>query len=127
MWVNTVNPWSIRWIKMVVDGPDTGHALKHLQSFVHDSCLAEVNSSLLADLHVLSPNDAHWILCNLQHCPHFVCHTSSSSTSLEVPASIITNDAHDFQVTALIDLGCTSSSIDCTFVLKKELNTHKLP
>ena len=26
MWVNTIDPWSICWIKVVVDGPDELHA-----------------------------------------------------------------------------------------------------
>ena len=59
MWVNTVDPWSICWIKAVVDGSDCEHAHKHLHSFVHNSCIDEVDASLLADLQALSPDDAH--------------------------------------------------------------------
>ena len=96
MWVNTVDPWSICWIKAVVNGSDNEHAYKHLHSFVHDLCIDEVDASLLTDLHALSPDDTHWILHDLQHCPCFVCCVASSSTSLELSATIITNDFQEF-------------------------------
>ena len=89
--------------------------------------MAEVDSSLVVDLCALTPDDAHWIFHDLQHCHHFIHCVSSSHNSLEVAASIVTNDFHEFPVTALLNLGCTGSSINWAFILKKEMNTHKLP
>ena len=87
----------------------------------------EVDASLLADLQALSPDDAHWVLCDLQHRPRFIHRVTSSSTSLDLHATIVINDSQEFQVTALLDSGCTGSSIDQAFVLEKGMNTHKLP
>ena len=36
-WMNTVDPWSARWIKLMADNTDDGRTLKHLKSFVHPS------------------------------------------------------------------------------------------
>ena len=127
MWVNTVDPWSLRWIKTIIDGPDQLHAHNHLRSFVHDSCVDEVDPSLIADLCVLSPDNAHWVLRDLQQYSKFVRCLSSSPNSLELVASILTNDSREFHVMTLLDSRCTGSSIDCAFVLEQGVNTHKLP
>lgn len=127
MWVNTIDLWSIHWIKVVVDGPNELRTCRHLHFFVYDMHAAEVDSFLVTDLCALSPDNAHWILRDLQHHPHFIHRVSSFPSSLEVAASIITNDSREFQTTALLDLGCTGSSIDQAFVLAKGMNTHKLP
>lgn len=129
VWVNTIDPWSVQWIKAVVDGPDTCRATHHLRSFVHESRLSEVDSSLVVDLRRLSPDDAHWVLRDLQHRPKFICRTTTPAhrDSLELAASLVTSDSRDFAVTVLVDSGCTGSSIDRGFVAEKGLATHRLP
>ena len=36
-WVNTVDPWSTKWIKKVCDNTDIKRAKAHLKTFVHES------------------------------------------------------------------------------------------
>ena len=41
-WMNTMDPWMFQWIKKVVDPKDEKQAIKHVRSFVHESCQKQV-------------------------------------------------------------------------------------
>ena len=46
-WMNTVDPWTSQWIKKVVNSNDKEHAIKHVKSFVHESCQKQVTPRLI--------------------------------------------------------------------------------
>ena len=70
-WKNTVDPWSIKWMKQQVTHPDVQRNIRHLKSFVHDSRVIEVSPDLMEDLRHMSEKDAYWTLKDLQGPPRF--------------------------------------------------------
>ena len=127
-WKNTVDPWSIKWIKQQVTHPDVPRTIRHLKSFVHDSRTIEVSPDFVEDLRLMSDEDAYWTLKDLQGPPRFrKASIRKSRNSLELPITIITNDETRVKTKALIDSGCTGSSIHKDFVTKYGIQTHNLP
>ena len=57
-WSNTVDPWTCRWIKKMIDQKDKKHAIKHVRSFVHESRIEQVNPQLVQQLKSLTDNEA---------------------------------------------------------------------
>ena len=49
-WMNTVDPWSAQWIKLMADNTTDGRTLKHLKSFVHPSRQGEVTPKLVQQI-----------------------------------------------------------------------------
>ena len=37
-WMNTVDPWTSQWIKKMANSNNEERAIKHVKSFVHESC-----------------------------------------------------------------------------------------
>ena len=70
-WKNTIDPWSIKWMKQQVAHPDEQRNIRHLKSFIHDSRTIEVSPDLVEDLRRMSENDAYWTLKDLQGPPRF--------------------------------------------------------
>ena len=46
-WMNTVDLWTSQWIKKVVDSKDEEQAIKHVRSFIHESCQEQVTPRLI--------------------------------------------------------------------------------
>ena len=46
-WMNTVDPWSVQWIKTMADKTTDNRTLKHLKMFVHQTRTAEVTPELV--------------------------------------------------------------------------------
>ena len=127
-WKNTVDPWSTKWMKQQVVHPDIQRNICHLKTFIHDSRTIEVSLDLMEDLCQMSPEDAYWTLKDLQGPPRFrKASVRKSRNSLELPITIITNDETRVETKALIDSGCTGSSIHKDFVKKYGIQTHNLP
>ncbi|KAH0839330.1 hypothetical protein J3R83DRAFT_3, partial [Lanmaoa asiatica] len=121
-------PWTIRWMKAQAENPDTARNLGHLRSFVHESRKAKVTPDLLTDLKQMSDSDAHWILRDLQRPPKYKkASVRKERNSLEVPVTLRMSDGTSAEVKALIDSGCTGSSIHEKFVAEKGVVTHTLP
>jgi len=70
--MNTVDPWSVEWIKRVADEGDTKRTLQHLQSFVHKTRTTEVTPKLVQQIRQLSLDEVSLFLRELQKKPRFV-------------------------------------------------------
>ncbi|KAG8216958.1 hypothetical protein J3R82DRAFT_7243, partial [Butyriboletus roseoflavus] len=122
-------PWSIRWMKAQVENTDVEQSIHHLKSFVHNTRAIEVSRDLVQDLRKLSDKDTYWVLHDLQHAPKFqkASFQATKRNSLEIPARVTFANRQSAEVKALIDSGCTGSSIHKDFVAKKGVPTHSLP
>ena len=69
--------------------------------------------------------ETHIVLRELQNKPRYV-HQSYSKNTLDVDTSILTDDGKILSTKALIDSGCTGSSIDALFVEQHHIPTHQL-
>jgi len=124
--MNTVNPWSIEWIKRVADEGDTKRTLQHLQSFVHETWTTEVTPELVQQICQLSLDKVSLSLQELQKKPRFITRKQSPN-SLEIKAEILLGDASIVPVLALLNSGCSASAIDEEFVWEKKIPTFNLP
>ncbi|KAG8217396.1 hypothetical protein J3R82DRAFT_5497, partial [Butyriboletus roseoflavus] len=122
-------PWSIRWMKAQVENTDVERSIHHLKSFVHNSRTIEVSRDLMQDLQRLSDEDAYWVLHDLQHVPKFwkASPRSTKQNLLETPVKVTLANRQTADVKALIDSGCTGSSIHEKFVTEKGVKTYPLP
>ena len=71
-WVNSVDPWSVEWIKKMADKNNDERTLKHLRSFVHDTRQEEVTPTLIRRIKELPTAEALLSLRELQRKPRFV-------------------------------------------------------
>ena len=126
-WRNRVDPWSIPWIKKVCEERDRDHALKTLKSFVHDTRIAEVTPELIQCVKDSTNAETHLILRELQQKPRYIRKTTHNHNTLDLSVSLLTDDGKILSTMALIDSGCTGSSIDEGFVQQHHIPTHELP
>ena len=125
-WMNTVDLWTSQWVKKVVDQDDLIRSLKHIRSFVHDSWTEEVSPRLIQQLREMTELEVQFTLCELQQKPRFMQRKRSQNT-FKVKASIQTPAGEACKVLALLDSGCTGTTMDQQFTKEKGLETHKLP
>ena len=125
-WINTVNPWSTTWIKKVCENTDTKRAKAHLNTFVHESRRPEVTNKLVEQIRDMTMAETHIVLRELQHKPRYI-HQSYNKNTLDVNASILTDDGKILSTKALIDSGCMGSSIEASFVEQHHIPVHQLP
>ena len=125
-WMNTVDLWTSQWIKKVVDQDDLIRSLKHMRSFVHDSWTEEVSPRLVRQLREMTNLEAQFTLRELQQKLRFM-QRKRFQNAFEVKANIQTPAGEACKVLALLDLGCTGTTMDQQFAKEKGLETHKLP
>ena len=125
-WMNTVDPWTSQWIKKVVDQDDLIRSLKHVQSFIHDSQTEEVSPRLVRQLREMTDLEAQFTLCELQQKLRFM-QRKRSQNAFKVKVNIQTPAGEACKVLALLDSGCTGTTMDQQFAKEKGLETHKLP
>ena len=126
-WRNRVDPWSIPWIKKVCEERDRDHTLKTLKSFVHDTRIAEVTPELIQCVKDSTNAETHLILRELQQKPRYIHKTTHNHNTLDLSVNLLTDDGKVLSTMALIDSGCTGSSIDEGFVQQHHIPTHELP
>ena len=125
-WMNSVDPWSVEWIKKMADMVDCDRTMKHLKTFVHDSRVNEVTLSLIRRIKELPTAKALLSIRELQRKPQFV-KQKQSENSLEVKAMVARPDRSKLSIVALVDSGCSGLAIDETFVKENNLPTHDIP
>ena len=125
-WMNTVDPWTSQWVKKVVDQDDQIRSLKHMQSFIHDSRTEEVSPRLIQQLREMTDLEAQFTLRELQQKPRFM-QRKRSQNAFKVKANIQTPAGEVCKILALLDSGCTGTTMDQQFTKEKGLETHKLP
>ena len=127
-WKNTVDPWSINWMKQQVAHPDMQRNIRHLKTFIHNSRMIEVSPDLVEDLRQMSSEDTYWTLKDLQGPLRFrKASLQKSHNSLELPTIIIMNNRTRIETKSLIDPGCTGFLIHKDFITKYGIQTHNLP
>ena len=124
--MNTVDPWSAQWIKLMADNTTDGQTLKHLKSFVHPSRQGEVTPKLVQQIRRLSLEEVQFSLREMQNKPKWV-QRKRSTNSLETRGTIMGNNGSKIPVVALVDSGCSGSAIDETFVKENNISTYNLP
>ena len=117
---NNSVPWMLRQLWKY---PDQG--VTQLKTFVHDTQHQNVNEILVRNINELQEEEALWYLRKLKE-PQWVA--ASGQREMNIPIILETLDTEEsFETTALIDSGCTLSSISKQFVQEKKINTIKLP
>ena len=114
-WMNTVDPWSVQWIKTMADRTTENRTLKYLKTFVHQTQIAEVTPDLVQRIRQLSPEEVHFSIRELQNKPKFV-QRKRSTNSLETRGTIVMTNGSKLPIVVLVDSGCSGSSIDESFV-----------
>ena len=80
---------------------------------------------LVQNINRLEEEEALWYLRKLKE-PQWIA--ASGHREMNIPITLETLDTEEsFEMTALIDSGCTLSSISKRFVQEKKINTIKLP
>ena len=103
--------------------PDQG--ITQLKTFIHNTQYQNVNEILVRNINELQEEEALWYLRKLKE-PQWI--TASGRREMNIPIILeMLNTEESFETTALIDSGCTSSSISKWFVQEKKINTIKLP
>ena len=125
-WMNTIDLWTSQWIKKVIDQDDLIRSLKHVRSFVHDSQTEEVSPRLIRQLREMTNLVVQFTLRELQQKPRFM-QRKRSQNAFEVKANIQTPAGEACKILALLDSGCTGTTMDQQFAKEKGLETHKLP
>ncbi|KAG2126606.1 hypothetical protein DEU56DRAFT_693711, partial [Suillus clintonianus] len=99
-------------------------AMGLLRTLVHPKRRLETTPEVLRELNALSLVEASEAIDELSGPKRYI---RGSGNSLTVPATLNTlDDCRSFSVKALIDSGCTGSSIDAGFIAAKGINTQKL-
>ena len=124
--MNTVDLWTSQWVKKVVNQDDLIRSLKHVRSFVHDSWTEEVSPRLIQQLREMTDLEAQFTLRELQQKPRFM-QRKRFQNMFEVKTNIQTPAGEVYNVLALLDSGCTGTTMDQQFAKEKGLETHKLP
>ena len=125
-WMNLVDPWSVKWIKKMANTVDDDWTLKHLQLFIHDSCVEEVTPALVQRIKELLTTEALLLIRELQRKPCFM-KWKRLENLLEVKAMVAGPDGTKLPIIALVDSGCSSSTIDEMFIKENKLLTHDIP
>ena len=103
--------------------PDQG--ITQLKTFAHNSQHTNINETLIQNINKLQEEEALWYLQKIKELQWIA---ASGQREMKVPIILETLDTKEsFETTALIDSGCTSSSISKRFVQEKRINTIKLP
>ena len=126
-WMNTVDLWTSQWIKKVVDSKDEEQAIKHVKSFMHESCQEQVTPRLIQQLREISKLEAQFVLRELQQKPRFIQRKRQSDNAFEIKATLESPSGETLDVIILLDSGCTRTTIDERFAKEKGLKTYKLP
>ena len=102
-------------------------AIKYMRSFVHKSCLEQVTPKLIWHLREISKLKAQFMLHELQQKLRFIQCKRWSDNAFGVSVVIETPSDETFNITILLDSGCTRTMIDERFAKEKRLKTYKLP
>lgn len=100
-------------------------AMTLLRVLIHPHRYPEASSEVLEELNHLTLEEATDAIQELRGPKCFI---RGAGSSLTIPARLTTlDDQRQFSLRALVDSGCTGSSIDTGFVQAKGLNPQPLP
>lgn len=123
-WVREV-PWTPAWIHQWTTY-DAEAAVKVLEGWVHAKRQADATLASAQYIASMSRDEATIYLSELKSRPRYI--RGRKGNQIDVPMIVTTLDSSEsFSVKALLDSGCTGSSIDQTFVQEHGIATIKLP
>ena len=122
-----MDPWTSQWIKKMVNSNDKGHVIKHVRSFVHESCQGQVILRLIQQLREINELKAQFMLHELQQKLRFVQCKRQSNNVFEIKATLESPSDETLDIITLLDSGCTRTTIDERFAKEKGLKMYKLP
>ena len=93
---------------------------------MHDTRTAKVTSKLIQCVKDSTNAELHLILRELQQKPRYIRKTTHNHNTLNLLVNLLTDDGKILSTMALIDSGCTGSSIDESFVQQHHIPTHEL-
>ncbi|KIJ10923.1 hypothetical protein PAXINDRAFT_39120, partial [Paxillus involutus ATCC 200175] len=118
-------PWSSPWYAQRLRDQPPSRAIALLRTLVHAHRQPEATEEVLLELNQLSLEDAAGAIQELRGPKRFI---RGSGSSLTIGIDLVTlDDQRQFSLKALVDSGCTGSSIDSGFVKAKGLNAQPLP
>ncbi|KAI9067758.1 hypothetical protein FKP32DRAFT_1531517, partial [Trametes sanguinea] len=113
------------WVIQRLREDDT-QAIATLRGWVHKKRQQEATHDTLRQIRELSHNDAVLVLKELARPKQFI--RGGRGNQMDVPLILtMLDDRRSFSVQALLDSGCTGSSIDIDFVRRNHIPTRKLP
>ena len=113
-------PWSSPWYAQRLRDQTSPRAVALLRTLAHSHWQAEATEEVLIELNKLSLEDAAGAIQELRGPKCFI---HGLGNSLTLNADLMTlDDQRHFVLKALVDSGCTGSSIDAGFVKGKGLN-----
>jgi transposase InsO family protein len=119
-------PWSASWFAHRFRDQPYERAIGLLRTAVHSKRHLEATREVLEQLNALSLDEATEAISELRGPKRYI-RGSQGGNSLLMSAALTTiDDRRTFGTRALIDSGCTGSTIDAGFVAAKGINTHKL-
>ena len=117
--------WTSPWYACRLRDQKPFQAMTLLWVLVHPHRHPEATPEVLEELNRLTVEEATNAIQELRGPKHFIC---GSGSSLTVPTQLSTlDDQRQFSLRALVDSGCTGSSINIRLVEAKGLNTQPLP
>ena len=117
-------PWSAIWCAQRLRDQPYEQVMDLLRMLAHPKRHLETTPEVLREINALSLKEASEAIDELSGSKRFI---RGSGNSWTLPATLATlDDRRSFSVKALVDSGCTGSSIDAGFVAAKGINTQKL-
>lgn len=122
-WVRET-PWTAKWILQWIKY-DLDAAIHVLEQWVHRKRLVEASKESAEKLATCDPEEAIRVLDEFREPPKFI--RGRKGSQMDVPMVLTTLDTNDsFVIKALLDTGCTGSSIDESFVRENNIATKSL-
>ncbi|KAI0349087.1 hypothetical protein OH77DRAFT_1415564, partial [Trametes cingulata] len=119
------SPWTAEWVIKRLREDDV-RAIVILRNWVHKKRQQEATHETLQQIRELSDDDAIMVLRELARPKQFI--RGGRGNQMDIPLTLTTlDDRRSFPIRALLDSGCTGSSIDINFVRRNNIQTRKLP
>ncbi|KAI8994100.1 hypothetical protein BD414DRAFT_400161, partial [Trametes punicea] len=118
-------PWTAEWVVQRLRENDV-RAIATLRNWVHKKRQQEATYETLQQIRELPDADAILVLQELARPKQFI--RGGRGDQMDIPLTLTTlDDGRSFSICALLDSGCTGSSIDIDFVRRNNIRTQQLP
>ena len=119
-------PHTAKWIAQRIQEEDSAIAVGILSAWTRQSRRLEASEAAVGELNALADTEVVEALQELRNPKHFVRTNKGNKLETRVILTVPHNST-SLETTALIDSGCTGSTINVRFVKKNNLPTRSLP
>ena len=123
---NKCTPNTARWVAQQIAEVDTPRAIGILSAWTHPTRYVEASEATLVELNSLSDEEAIEALSELKTSRRYIQGTGGNKLTMRIILSTLDN-SKSLDTSALLDCGCTGSTIHTHFVKQHNLPTRKLP